>query len=126
MKQETALKTANIIKVIALILGIIFGVLIFTFALISGAEAYGNDFMSLLKNSPNALPWLLFLLLIWFAWKHELMGGLILMGLGFSLFFLFETFSDFQWPAFIITMIVIFNGLLFACAWWLKQSSYPD
>ena len=126
MKQEIVSKTAKIIKRLALIIGISFGVLIFIFALMSGAEAYGNDFMAILKNSPNALPWLLFLLLIWFSWKQELMGGLTLMGLGISLFFLFDTFRDFQWPAFIIAIIVIFNGFLFTFSWWLRRDSYPD
>lgn len=121
MNVESTLKTANTLKLSALILGLIFGVLVFIFALISGAEAYGNDFWAVVKNSPNALPWLFFIALIWFAWKHELMGGMTLIGLGFSLFFLFDTFRDFQLPAFIVAMIVIINGALFVSCWWIKK-----
>lgn len=121
MNVEITLKTARTLKLSALILGLIFGVLVFIFALMSGAEADGNDFRALLKNSPNALPWLFFLVLLWFAWKQELMGGMTLMGLGISLFFLFDTFSDFQLPAFLVALYVILNGTLFVSSWWIKK-----
>ena len=117
---------AKALKVSGLVVGLIFGILIFIFALLSGSEEYGNDFWSLLKNSPNALPWLLFLLIIWLAWKQELMGGLTLIGLGISLLFLFNTFRDFQWPSFIVSLIVIFNGYLFVHSWWLLKDFEPE
>jgi len=126
MKQKGDLKMAKALKVSGLVVGLIFGILIFIFALLSGSEEYGNDFWSLLKNSPNALPWLLFLLIIWLAWKQELMGGLTLIGLGISLLFLFNTFRDFQWPSFIVSLIVIFNGYLFVHSWWLLKDFEPE
>lgn len=126
MKQESTFKMAKIIKLSALILGLIFGILVFVFALFSGAESYGNDFWAALKNSPNALPWLLFLFIIWFAWKQELMGGLTLIGLGISLLFLFDSFRDFQWPAFMVSMMVVLDGFLFVLSWRLKKDFEPE
>jgi len=126
MNHVLAMRKANRIKRTALILGLIFGVLVFVFALLSGAEAYGNDFWAVLKNTPNALPWLLFLLIIWFAWKQELMGGLTLIGLGISLLFLFDSFRDFQWPTFIVAMLVILDGFLFVLSWWIKKELDPE
>ena len=79
------IKTANIFRNIARYSLLIIGVLIFIFALLSGAEKLGGGIMGIIKNSPNALPWALLLILVYVAWKWELVGGIIVTGLGLFL-----------------------------------------
>lgn len=121
MSNSSKNKWAAISRISARILGIAFGILIFTFALVSGAEAYGNDFMAVVKNSPNALPWLIFLLLIWLAWKNELLGGIFITILGIALLFFFQVFGNFMMATFIIVLVVILIGNLFLLSWWLRE-----
>lgn len=108
-------------RISARILGVVFGVLLFVFALISGAEEYGNDFWAVLKNSPNALPWLIYLLIVLIAWKRELIGGLLLVVFGIFFLFFFGVFDHFILATFIIVLFVIINGLLFLGSWWQRR-----
>ncbi|HHB52203.1 MAG TPA: hypothetical protein ENK75_04055, partial [Saprospiraceae bacterium] len=83
----------NIFRNIALFTGFIFGILVFLFALVSGSEAYGGGLMGIIKNSPNALPWALLLLLVGIAWKWEFLGGILILALAAYLFYLFKIFT---------------------------------
>ena len=65
----------------------------FIFALSSGAEEYGGGLKGVLMNSPNALPWLLLFLLIYVAWKKELIGGSLIVLAGFLTIFFFKTYK---------------------------------
>ena len=76
------MKTAKILRYIARYTLLIFGVLIFVFALLSGSETFGGGIKGILKNSPNALPWLILLILVVIAWKWELVGGILITLLG--------------------------------------------
>ena len=75
----------------------------FIFALLSGAEEYGGGFSGVLKNSPNALPWLILFVITYIAWKRELIGGIgIIIAALFSVYF-FETYRS----------LVVFLGISF-------------
>ena len=63
------IKTANIFRNTAIYSLLIIGVLIFIFALLSGAESKGGGVVGIIKNSPNALPWVFLLVLVYVAWK---------------------------------------------------------
>ena len=65
----------------------------FVFALFSGAEEYGSGLKGVLMNSPNALPWLLLLLLVYIAWKKELIGGSLITLIGFLSIAFFKTYE---------------------------------
>jgi hypothetical protein len=112
---------AKYYRISARILGLVYGILIFVFALFSGAEAGGNSLEAVIKNSPNALPWLFYLLIVLFAWKRELIGGLLLVALGIFFLFFFGVFSHFMLSTFIIVSLVIINGLLFLGSWWKRK-----
>ena len=122
MSSKSRIKTANILRYTARSLGLIFGMLIFIFALASGAEYYGNDFWAFVKNSPNAFPWLLYLVVVGLAWKKELAGGLIILVFGIFNLFFFGIFDDFLWTTIIIVLLVILNGLMFIGSWWLRKT----
>jgi len=112
---------ANYFRNIARFTGLIFGVLIFLFALISGSEAYGGGIDGLIKNSPNALPWAIFLLLIAIAWKWELLGGIFVIATGVYLLFFFKIFSVFNLAPFIIILLVLAIGVFFILSFSLRR-----
>ena len=121
MSNSSTYKWARFSRLTARILGLIFGISIVIFALLSGAEAYGNDFMAILKNSPNALPWLFFLLLICLAWKNEFLGGTIITVLGIAMLFFFQIIGNFMISTFVIVLMVLLIGNLFLLSWWLRK-----
>jgi len=94
----------------------------FIFALLSGSEGYGGGFMGIIKNSPNALPWLLLFIINFAAWKWERVGGIILLLFSLAAFFFFRVYDGSRpgsflvlfsicIPLFVIGMILIFCGM---------------
>lgn len=79
---------ANILRYTARYLLLSIGVLVFVFSLLSGAE--DMNFKSVLRNSPNAIPWLLLIVLIFIAWKWELIGGVVITALGLFMIWFFN------------------------------------
>jgi hypothetical protein len=114
--------TAVVLKNIARYVLLVLGMLTFLFALVSGSESFGGGVMGILKNSPNALPWLILLLLLWLAWKRELIGGLLLMSLGIGLFFFFySSGGTFYWIPFALTLLIVVLGVFFVISWMLEH-----
>lgn len=84
------------------------------FALLSGAEAYGNGFMAVLKNSPNALPWLGLLIINWIAWKYPKTGGILVLAVAVFLSFFFNMWSS--RGVFLLALVflpLVITGVLF-------------
>lgn len=88
--------------------------IIFVFALVSGSETYGGGILGIIKNSPNALPWLLLFGLNYLVWKRELIGGSIItiFGLLITWFFNFNN-SNFDITVFSITSTITVLGFIF-------------
>lgn len=106
---------------------LVFGLVIFLFALLSGAEAYGGGFTGILKNSPNALPWALFLVLVFVAWKWRLFGGILMALLGIGLLYLFGIPDKaFQAVTLIIALIPVLLGLMLILSWGLMHNRNED
>ena len=63
----------------------------FVFALLSGAGSYGGGMRGIIMNSPNALPWVVFLGVIYVAWRWELVGGALVAATGLFTVFAFDT-----------------------------------
>ena len=115
--------TAVILRNIARYTLLVFGVLIFIFALFSGAEEYGNGVKGVLKNSPNAIPWLILLVLVYVSWKWELVGGIIITLLGVVALGFFVIFSsNFMIPTLIISLIPIILGSFLIISWYLSRN----
>lgn len=97
-------------------------VLTLLFALVSGSEDYGGGIQGILKNSPNALPWLLLLVVLFVAWKWELYGGILLvaLGLGLTYFFNFRG-PNFFMATFVLTLSITALGTLFLLSWYLRR-----
>lgn len=115
--------TAVILRNIARYTLLVFGVLIFIFALFSGAEEYGNGVKGVLKNSPNAIPWLILLVFVYVSWKWELVGGIIITLLGVVALGFFVIFSsNFMIPTLIISLIPIILGSFLIISWYLSRN----
>ena len=122
MNPKTKLKTANILRNIARYTLLVLVILVFIFALLSGAEKYGGGIHGIIKNSPNSLPWLILLILIFIAWKKELVGGIIITLIGIAMLFFFVLFgNNFFLSTFILTLLIIVLGSFFILSWYLRR-----
>ena len=88
--------------------------IVFVFALVSGSESYGGGLIGIIKNSPNAFPWLLLFGLNYLAWKRELVGGstIAVFGLMISWFFNFND-RRFDIIVFAMTSLITILGFIF-------------
>ena len=120
--NSSRIKTANILRNTARYSLLVIGVLIFIFALLSGAESKGGGVMGIIKNSPNALPWVLLLALVYVAWKWEFVGGVIITALGLFLFYFFNfAGNNFFLFTFFLTLLIILLGSFFILSWYLRK-----
>ena len=94
----------------------------FVFALLSGSEDYGGGIKGLILNSPNALPWLLLGVLVYVAFKWELVGGLLIAGMGVLTVFFFHAYkSAFVFFAIPVPLVVL--GGFLVVSWYLTKQT---
>ena len=116
-------KTANILRNIARYTMLTIGILLFVFALLSGSEEYGGGLMGIIKNSPNAAPWLGLLVFVFIAWKWELPGGILIVSLGlFVTWFMSIRGNNFYIIPFIFFLLIITMGVFFLISWYLRKN----
>jgi hypothetical protein len=122
MKTEKRVNIAIILRNTARYTLLILGIILFTFALLSGSAEYGRDITSIIKNSPNALPWLIFIILVMIAWKWELVGGIIItiLSIGMLYYFNFRT-TNFFLTTFILTLMIMILSSFFIISWYLRK-----
>jgi len=109
MKSDSAIP----FRMVASIIMYVICMITIPFALFSGAEAFGGGLSGVIRNSPNALPWIGLLLLTFFARKNGRIGGLLLLLLGLGLAYFFNKGPVFNWSVLIVTLLVPFCGVLF-------------
>ncbi len=116
------MEIANVLRNTARYGLLVLGILVFVFALISGSQDYGGGIVGILKNSPNALPWLTLLVLVLVAWKRELAGGILVTLFGLAVLYFFN-FSgpNFWWSTFMITLSIPVLGAFFLLSWYLRR-----
>ena len=90
MEDNKNLKTANAFRFIARYALLILGMSAFVMALFFGAGDYGGGLTGIIKNSPNAMPWALLLVILFIAWKKEKIGGILLTFLGIAMVYFFN------------------------------------
>lgn len=124
MNSIKNIKRANVLKTIAGYGLLILSVLLLGFSLMSGAEDYESGLGGILKNIPNALPWVLLLVLLVIAWKKELIGGLLILIFGIGIVYMFN-FSgpNFWWITFVFTLIIPILASFFIISWYLKNKT---
>jgi len=97
-------RVRNVLRYILLI----FGILITLFAILSGTERYGGGIEGIIKNSPNALPWIVFIVLVLISWKWEFIGGISLIIFGGCMMFFF----NFSLIPTLISLLIIASGVI--------------
>ena len=91
---------------------LVFTLLIVAFALLSGSEGYGSGFKGVIQNAPNALPWLLLLIVNFIVWKSELAGSIILVVFAIAAALFFGAFTGNLFALFVITIPLIILGIM--------------
>ena len=127
MNKERNLLLAKYLRGIARYTLLIVFSLTFVFALLSGSGDYGGGIKGIIQNSPNSAPWLIFLVLLFIAWKWELIGGILITLLGFgAMYFFCYPWKGFEF-AFYLSMLIIIFGSFFIISWYLtrKANNHP-
>ena len=127
MNLEKKVKIANYLRYTARYVLLVLGILVFIFALLSGAEGYGGGIKGIIQNSPNAIPWVILLVLVYVAWKWELIGGTIITLIGFAMLYFF----NFRGPnvflvTFILCLAIIILGSFFIISWYLRKDKQTE
>lgn len=78
------LSLANLFRNIARFGILLLGFTMVSIAIFTGAIRYGITIDSILRNLPDALPWFLLLFTLVLAWEYELIGGILILFLGFG------------------------------------------
>ncbi len=115
--------TAKILRTIARTLLLIVACFWFIFALLSDAEEYGGGISGIVQNSPNALPWLLLFVIVYIAWKWELVGGILVGAFGIATLFAFDTYEQLITLLTISAPLIIISILLIVCSSLSKRRS---
>ncbi len=112
-------KTADVLRNIARYMLLVLGSLVFYYTLFSEAKEFGDGISGIIKNIPNALPGLFLLVLVFIAWKWELVGGIIITLLGIGLLYI----NNFRLPiiTFILILLFIILGSFLIRSWYLRQ-----
>lgn len=123
MQDKSKEKLAKYLRNTARYILLVLGILVFIFALLSGSEDYGGGISGIIKNSPNALPWLILLIIIFIAWKWELVGGIIITLIGIVMLYFFNFRGpNFFLVTFILTLVIVILGSFFIISWYLTKS----
>lgn len=115
------LKLANALRNTARWAMLVFGILIFIFALVSGSSFYNAGLMGIVYNSPNAIPWAFLLGLVYLAWKNELWGGTLITLMGIFTIFFFKTYEDLIVFSIVSLPLLVF-GCFFLASWYLRKN----
>jgi hypothetical protein len=91
---------------------LIFSVLLFIFALLSGMDSFGGGLRGIISNTPNAIPWLILLVLNWVVWKSEVVGSILLVLFAIAAGFFFDGFGDNLFVLFVITIPLFILAIL--------------
>jgi len=106
------------------IIVLVFTVPIFVFALLSGSANYGGGIKGIIMNSPNALPWLVLLGVVYVAWRWEKIGGWLLIALSVIFAFFFDALDNPVVSLVILTPILV-SGILFLISGKIKGAGKP-
>lgn len=113
MENEKQLKIIRTLRKWALIILTVISILLLVFSLLSGSEDYGGGLSGIVKNSPNSLPWVVFVMGVFIAWRRNVWGGLLIAIFGGVITYYFNfTGSNFFLITFIVCLLIVFLGLL--------------
>ncbi len=106
----------NIARIILLVLTS----LLFLFSLVSGADSSEGVIKGIIMNSPNAFPWLILFLMIYIAFKWELVGGILITLMGFSSIIFYRSWKH-LFVLFAVSIPLIVLGNILIITWFLTK-----
>lgn len=122
--NETIMNNVKLIRRIAKVLLFFITSVIYIYALISGSENLGGEFIGILRNFPNTLAWILLFSINYLVWKNEMIGGIILIAFGLLITWFFNfTGPNFWWSTFTLTSLLTIFGVIFMI---LSRHKYPN
>ena len=122
MDTGIKIKTANIFRDVSRYSLLIIASLMFVFALLSGSEGNGNIISGIIKNSPNTLPWLVLLAIVFISWKRELIGGILITAIGFTMMYFFNfAGTNFFLVTFLLTLLITLLGIFQLLSLFLRK-----
>jgi succinate dehydrogenase/fumarate reductase cytochrome b subunit len=105
-------KKARIVRIASLTGLYLLCALVLPFSLLSGSEEYGKGVYSLLLNAPNAIPWIVLLLITFYATFRHRSGGLFIIIYAITLYLaLFFRIGQFEFgvPLVLLTLVTLFG-----------------
>jgi hypothetical protein len=105
----------------AILLLMVWSIALFLFALMSGAEASDGTVAGIVANAPNALLWLVPIVLIYVTWKRQIIGGLLFFLFGVTTILLFSTHQSIVALLVISTPALVLGALLMTQTIWDKS-----
>lgn len=121
MSTDRLLRRANLLRNVSRAGLLLIGVVVFGISLIMGADLADEGIGGLISNAPNALPWLGLLVLIWVAWKWELIGGVLITLVGAWMVYFFNSGPNFWITTFLLTLLIPLLGIGLVASWWLRK-----
>ena len=122
MENRKETMAANILRISARFGLLVIGAAVTIFALLSGSEAYGGGTWGVIQNSLNALPWFTLLILVFIAWRWELIGGAIITAFGLVATWFFNVWGmQFYLEVFLLTTTISLFGIFFMISWYLRK-----
>lgn len=118
-----SIKLGRTIKHIAIYGLIIVLVPLLLFSLVSGTEGYDNGIYGLIKNSPNAIPWIILIGLLFLSRSRAKLAGFFITAIGIGVVYFFN-FSgpNFWWITLIVTSLIPFFGALILLSSYINKS----
>lgn len=101
----------------SLVILLIVSLLLFVFALFSGAEDYGGGVRGVFLNSPNTIPWAILLLFVYIAWQWRYIGGVLVIISGLATIFFFNSL----FVLFAVAIPLMILGGVLLIAWYMEK-----
>jgi len=121
MHMKKGIQTDSWVGVGAILGLLIWSLALFLFALLSGVEAADGTVSGLVQNAPNALPWIIPIVLIYVTWKRQIIGGTLFFLFGLATIVFFNTYESIVGLLIISAPAIVFGAMLMTQTIWDKS-----
>ena len=119
--MNKGIKKDSMFGIGAILLLTVWSVTLFLFALMSGAEASDGTVEGIVANAPNALPWVIPIVLIYVTWKRQVIGGALFFLFGLATILFFNTYETIVGLLIISAPAIVFGAMLMTQNIWDKS-----
>ncbi|MFY0674008.1 MAG: hypothetical protein JXQ87_11410 [Bacteroidia bacterium] len=123
--MKNRMSIAKGLKYTSLVSVSLISILIFVFALVSGSAAYGVGLAAIIRNIPNATPWIGLILITIISWRNSLAGGICITIFGIAAVYFFNfSGANFFLSTFVLTCSTVVLGLMLLASYFLKPRKF--